>query len=111
MNGTTLNAYHIVTIYHEIALQLGEEICNVNNCYGINSEEGLINLNCGVYVEFDENEGWLWTIYDNDIDEEIIEEVSNDYNRIDTSEMDYVEQGVLLCTMLHKAVNNVAYAI
>lgn len=111
MNGTTLNAYHIVTIYHEIALLLENEICKANNCYGINRDEGCICLNCGINVEIDESYEWIWSLNDSNIDKEIIEEVIDEFNDIDKSDKDYVEQGVILCTMLHNAVNNVAYAI
>jgi hypothetical protein len=102
MDGSTLNGYHIVPFYREIAIQLGNERCDVDSCRGINSEEGAIILKCGVSVTLKEDGGWLITREDEMKD--AVREAIDKYNSIDKKDLDYVEKGVILCTMLHDAL-------
>lgn len=103
MDGSTLNGYHIVPFYREIALQLGNEKCDLNSCRGIYSEEGAIVLKCGVSVEQGENGNF--TVYRNAEMKDAVYEIVEKYNSIEKDGLDYIEKGVMMCTMLHEGLN------
>ena len=109
MNGSTLNAYHIVPIYREVAFQLGYEKCYEDNCKKIGSEEGAIVLNCGVSVNL--NDEGRWIISQNEESEEIekgVDEVIETINEDeDFSDLDYVEQGVKACNLLYDKLKGI----
>lgn len=102
MNGKTLNGYHIVPLYLEIARQLGTQKCDRDYCWGINSEEGAVVLNCGVDVTINDSGGFGVAV--NGQDEKKIDKALKKYNRMDANRRDYVEQGVLLCRLLDEAL-------
>lgn len=98
MDGSTLNGYHVVPFYREIALQLGYDKCDLDSCRGINSDEGAIVLNCGVQIYLQEDGTW-------ELDGEnssIVDDVIDKFNNLNTDELDYVEQGYLICTMFYE---------
>jgi uncharacterized protein with ParB-like and HNH nuclease domain len=103
MDGSTLNGYHIVPFYREIAFQLGNEKCDLDSCRGINSEEGAIVLKCGVSVGQEDDGSWLITNIADEA-EDTVDEVIDKFNSIAMEQLDYVEQGVILCTMLHESL-------
>ena len=99
MNGSTLNAYHIVPFYREVALQLGNEKCYEDCCKDVGSEEGAIYLNCGVFVEL--NEDGTWGVSSSKVTEKITNKVREMFNGLPNKEnMDYLEKGVGLCQIL-----------
>lgn len=105
MEGSTLNGYHIAPYYREIALQLGNETCDLDRCRGINSEEGAVVLKCGVSVELKYDGGWSINVKNvKDEMEYVVDDLIEKFNGKDTDEMDYVERGVILCTMLNNAL-------
>ena len=103
MDGSTLNGYHIVPFYREIAMQLGNAKCDLDNCRGINSEEGAIVLKCGISVIQNQYGNWLIVDY-TDEQKAAVDAVVGEFNSIQTDNLDYVEQGVMLCNMLHDAL-------
>lgn len=104
MDGSTLNGYHIVPFYREIALQLGNERCDVDSCRGINSEEGAIKLKCGVSLTLKEDGSWL-IVRDDEL-KDAVQEAIDKYNSLDKKDLDYVEKGVILCTILHEILKS-----
>ena len=102
MNGKTLNGYHIVPLYLEIARQLGTEKCDAQCCWGINSEEGAVVLNCGVDITI--NDSGEFEVFMNGHDEKKIDKVLKKYNQMDANGKDYVELGVILCKLLDEAL-------
>lgn len=113
MNGSTLNAYHIVPFYREVAFQLGNEKCYEDFCKEVGSEEGAIVLNCGVSVHLNDEGSWI--ISNNEESEgiekgvdEVIETINEDE---DFSDLDYVEQGVKACNLLYDKLKGTGTSI
>jgi len=107
MDSSTLNGYHIMPYYQEIALRLGHDKCVLDDCRGKNSEEGIIVLTCGlrIYLDYDST---MQVSYDDADYDATVNKVINKFDKITNNgeKQDCVERGLLLCNMLHRAITS-----
>lgn len=107
LNGATLNAYHIMMLYVEIANQLEDKICKVEDCYALNAEEGALCLPQNVRIKLDVLPGQFVVEYSKKGKRaEHIHTALEEYRKHNLETLDYVERGVLLCNTVYQYLNS-----
>lgn len=100
MNGKTLNAFHVVPEYIEVAIQLGSD-CDIDSVFGKKSEDrGKIKLSFrpGVSIMLN-NEGDPTLFYFDD-DLQLVDKANEKYNATDTDGLDTVERLLLMAKII-----------